>query len=134
MKFDHIGIAVEDIQYYYKNYLKNLFNCSNLSEVFVDYNQKSKIAFATTENGFKIELIEPLNEESPVTSILQKKRGGLYHICFVANDFEKDINKCLSQKFLVLAPALPAIAFNNRKVIFLLSPFNEVIELIEEEK
>ncbi len=132
MEFDHIGLAVNNIENYFSTILKPVFGINELSEIFIDPIQKSKVAFASTVNGVRLELIEPLNEESPVYELLQKKRGGLYHLCFVATNFEKDIQNCIRQKFIPLTNPKPAIAFNNRKVIFFSTPSFEVIELIEE--
>jgi hypothetical protein len=55
-------------------------------------------------------------------------------MCFVANNFDEDVKKCLSHKFIALSKPQPAIAFNNRRVIFLSSPTFEIIELVEEIK
>lgn len=134
MDFDHVGIAVQNIEKYFNTMLNSVLGVPELSEIFVDPIQNCRIAFATTSNGVRLELIEPLNEESPVNQILQKKKGGLYHLCFVANNFDEDLKHCLANKFIALSKAQPAIAFNNRRVIFLSSPSFEIIELVEEIK
>lgn len=134
MEFDHVGIAVKNIQQYFDSMLSPILGVHDLSEIIIDPIQNCKIAFATTSNGVRLELIEPLNEDSPIHQILQKKKGGLYHMCFVANNFDEDVKKCLSNKFIALSKPQPAIAFNNRRVIFLSSPTFEIIELVEEIK
>ncbi len=134
MEFDHVGIAVKNIEDYFSSMLSPILGIPELSEIIIDPIQNCKIAFATSSNGVRLELIEPLNEESPVNQILQKKKGGLYHMCFVANNFDEDIKRCLSNKFIALSKPQPAIAFNNRRVIFLSSPTFEIIEIVEEEK
>ena len=131
MEFDHVGIAVENIENYFNSMLHPILGISNLSEIIVDPIQNCKIAFATTSNGVRLELIEPLTIESPVNQILQKKKGGLYHMCFISTNFDEDVKKCLSNKFIALSKPVPAIAFNNRRVIFLSSPTFEIIELVE---
>ena len=42
--------------------------------------QRQKTAFFPIE-GTQIELIHPLNTESPVQKFLDKRGGGLHHIC-----------------------------------------------------
>src|SRR5690242_4792501 len=118
MNFEHIGIAVKSIEAYFNTILQPVLGVAMLSEIVIDPIQQSKVAFATTSNGMRLELIEPLNEQSPVNQILQKKKGGLYHMCFVADNFEEDIKKCLANKFIAMTQPQPAVAFNNRKVIF----------------
>jgi methylmalonyl-CoA/ethylmalonyl-CoA epimerase len=134
MEFDHVGIAVTDIEKYYSTMLQPVLGMPELSEIFIDPIQNCKIAFATSSNGVRLELIEPLNDNSPIHQILQKKKGGLYHMCFVANNFDEDLKRCLANKFIALSKPQPAIAFNNRRVIFLSSPTFEIIELVEEVK
>lgn len=134
MDFDHVGIAVQNIEKYFETMLNSVLGVPELSEIIIDPIQNCRIAFATTSNGVRLELIEPLNEESPVNQILHKKKGGLYHMCFVANNFDEDLKHCLANKFIALSEAQPAIAFNNRRIIFLSSPSFEIIELVEEIK
>lgn len=134
MDFDHVGIAVQNIEKYFETMLNSVLGVPELSEIFVDPIQNCRIAFATTSNGVRLELIEPLNEESPVNQILQKKKGGLYHMCFVTNNFDEDVKHCLANKFIPFSKAQPAVAFNNRRIIFLSSPSFEIIELVEEIK
>jgi len=132
MDFDHLGIAVKNIDEYFSKMLQPILGINILSEIIIDPIQNCKIAFATSSNGVRLELIEPLNEESPVNKILQKKKGGLYHMCFIANNFDEDVKHCLSNKFIALSKPQPAIAFNNRRVIFFSTPTFEIIELVEE--
>lgn len=132
MEFDHVGIAVKNIKDYYENILNTVLGIHELSEIIIDPIQNCKIAFATSSNGVRLELIEPLNEESPVNQILKNKKGGLYHMCFVANNFDEDLKHCLANKFIALTKPQPAIAFNNRRVVFLSTPSFEIIELVEE--
>ena len=132
MDFDHLGIAVKNIEEYFSKMLQPILGINSLSEIVIDPIQKCKIAFATSSNGVRLELIEPLNEESPVNQILQKKKGGLYHMCFVANNFDKDVKHCLANKFIALSKPQPAIVFDNRRVNFFSTPKFEIIELVEE--
>ena len=132
MEFDHIGIAVKSIEDYFDKQLNSVLGVPELSEIIIDPIQNCRIAFATTSNGVRLELIEPLNEESPVNQILQKKKGGLYHICFKTENFDQDLKHCLVNKYIALGKPQPAIAFNNRRIVFLSSPTFEIIELVEE--
>ena len=88
MKFDHVAIACSSINQYFAEFLQPLLKINNLTEIYTDHNQGVKVAFINLEGGTKLELVEPLSEESPITNILKKKRGGLYHICFVADPDE----------------------------------------------
>ena len=133
MKFDHVGLVVADIDGYCRSFLTPALGVPPVSTIFTDPLQRSKVAFAVTDNGVRIELIEPLGEDSPVAEILKRKRGGLHHLCFAAEKFEEDMARLIRHGCLIISPPKPAVAFNNRRVVFFFTPTFEVIELVEEE-
>ncbi len=134
MKLDHLGLVVEDIQRYFNEFLMPVLGIKELSDICTDHNQQSKVAFVKTENECRIELIEPLNETSPVSQVLKRKKGSLHHICFIAEDFEQDIKRLQDNNCLMISPPRPAVAFGNRRVVFFFTPTYEVIEVVEEMK
>lgn len=134
MKLDHLGLVVEDIQKYFNEFLMPVLGIKELSEIYTDYNQLSKVAFVKTDNECRLELIEPLNETSPVSEVLKRKKGSLHHMCFIAEDFEQDIKRLQENKCLMISPPKPAVAFNNQRVVFFFTPTYEVIEIVEETK
>lgn len=134
MKFDHVGVVVSNIDQYFHNFLRPVCKVNCLGETFIDYNQQSKVAFAVTDNQVRIELIEPLNGLGPVAEIVKQKRGGLHHICFLADEFEKDMKNFQENGCLMISPPKSAVAFDNRRVVFFFTPSLEVIELVEEVK
>jgi len=80
---EHIGIAVrriDDHLPYYENVLG--LKCYNVEEVI---DQKVKTAFFKAGQT-KIELLEPLSEESPVAKFIENKGEGIHHIAFAVPD------------------------------------------------
>jgi methylmalonyl-CoA/ethylmalonyl-CoA epimerase len=132
MKFDHIGLVVADIGEYFAKFLAPVFAVPEITEIYTDNLQRSKVAFAVTENGVRIELIEPLGPDSPVAEILKRKRGGLHHLCFEAVSLDEDIARLKRHGCMMISPPKPAVAFNNRRVVFFFTPTYEVVELVEE--
>lgn len=125
MDFDHVGIAVKHIVSYRSEILHPM-GVIEMSTIYEDFD--SKIAFCTTSNGVRLELIEPMNENSPVWNVVKKNEGGLSHICFKSVDFDKDIQ--LSCLRMIREPK-EAKAFNWKRVAFFLTLSNEVIEIVE---
>ena len=115
-EFDHIGIAVSSIDQSFKK--------------IPDPIQKVCVAF-TNIHGFKVELVEPFGEDSPVTELL-KKSIKTYHICFRVKDVHKAIEKAKDSGFYCIAKPVPAKAFEGRKVAWLFSGTYGLIELLEE--
>lgn len=112
---DHIGIAVKDIKTsseFYKGRL-NL----DVSEPIDVPSQKVRIAFLEIGNT-RLELIQPLGEDSPVEKFIQKKGEGLHHICFWVDDIEKALAE-LRDKKVRLVHQEPRVGAAGKRIAFL---------------
>ena len=54
-----------------------------------------------------------------------------YHICYEVENLENAISELQQNKFVLAKKEQPAIAFNNRKVVFLFHKEVGLIELLE---
>jgi methylmalonyl-CoA/ethylmalonyl-CoA epimerase len=133
LELDHIGYAVADIGEYLGGFFGPLFKPRSISPVIEDPLQRVRVAFVTLEGGGRIELIEPIDDSSPVSSILKAGRGGLYHLCFTADALDETIEQFRQRGCMVVSGPVPAIAFGGRKVVFLYTPQRDVIEVVEAE-
>ncbi|WP_062356050.1 methylmalonyl-CoA epimerase [Bacillus kwashiorkori] len=87
-QIDHIGIAVESIAKtlpFYTDVLKFTYLKTEIVE-----SEKVKVAFIDCGNC-KIELLEPLSNESPIAKFLAKKGEGIHHIAIKTADILGDI-------------------------------------------
>jgi methylmalonyl-CoA epimerase len=112
---DHIGIAIKDIKKgseFYEDYL-NL----KVSEPIDVTSQKVRIAFMEI-GGTKLELIEPLGEESPVAKFIQKKGEGIHHICFLVDNIDEALSE-LKDKKVKLVDKRPRVGATGKKIAFL---------------
>ena len=125
MKFHHIGIATEDINKTIK-YIKELMSVINISDIIYDELQDASLCMITLEDNTKIELIS-----GKVVENVLKKRQFLYHTCYSVSNIEETINKLISMGALQVNDIKPAILFNNKKVVFLMTELG-LIELVEE--
>jgi methylmalonyl-CoA/ethylmalonyl-CoA epimerase len=78
-KVDHIGIAVhsiEDVLPFYTDILK--LQLVGFEEV---HSQQVKVAFLSAGET-KIELLEPISDQSAVANFLSKRGEGIHHIAF----------------------------------------------------
>ena len=131
LKLAHIGYAVADIEKYLADFFIPLFRPTSVSPVVEDPRQRVRIAFATLTGGGQIELVQPLDAASPVSKILGAKRGGLYHLCYWVDDIESQIERFREKRCLPISAPTPATAFQGRRVVFLMTPQHDVIELVE---
>ena len=90
MKLHHIGIVVESIQKSLGELTKYLDFESTTMPSLVG-SQKVNICFLKTNNVF-LELIEPAEENSPISNFI-KKGGGFHHLCFEVVDIHLELEK-----------------------------------------
>ena len=90
MKLHHIGIVVESIQKSLGELTKYLDFESTTVPSLVG-SQKVNICFLKTNNVF-LELIEPAEENSPISNFI-KKGGGFHHLCFEVDDIHLELEK-----------------------------------------
>ena len=90
MKLHHIGIVVENIQKSLGDLTKYLDFESTTVPSLVG-SQKVNICFLKTNNVF-LELIEPAEENSPISNFI-KKGGGFHHLCFEVDDIHLELKK-----------------------------------------
>jgi methylmalonyl-CoA/ethylmalonyl-CoA epimerase len=128
-KIDHIAIAVKDIEKEIDRYV-NILGLPLIHREVVE-EQKVKVAvFAAGE--VNIELLEPLDTDSPIASFLQKRGGGLHHIALEVEDLNTQIRR-LREKGVTLLNQTPQRGADNSLIAFLHpNHFSKVLlELVE---
>ncbi len=131
LQLEHIGYAVQKIEEYLVNFFVPLFRPEAISPIVEDATQRVRVAFVTLPGGGRIELIEPLDEVSPVSNLLRSKRGGLYHLCYVVERLDQAIERFREKGCLLICGPTPAQAFDGRRIAFFCTPQNDIVELVE---
>ena len=72
---NHVGIAVPDIEAATDTY-RTLYGATDITEPFDMPAQGVKVCFVNLPNS-QIELIEPLDENSPIHNFIQHRRNNL---------------------------------------------------------
>lgn len=125
---NHIGYAVKDIQQTAKLYVDAGWE---LSEVFEEKVQNTKIAFLKKKGFTTIELVAPLDEsKSPVDNILQNNGVAPYHICYDVDDIEKSVEDLYEEGFKPLFMPTPSIAMDNHNICYLYHMEIGLIEIV----
>jgi methylmalonyl-CoA/ethylmalonyl-CoA epimerase len=131
MRFHHIGYAVKDIRSYLDDFLIPMFSPVSVSDPVSDPVQQVTVCFAEMQGGTTIELIEPLGNNSALNSFIGTSRGGLYHLCYEADDLDIELERLRSKRCVPLGKPVPATAFDGCRIVFLLTPQRDLIELVE---
>jgi methylmalonyl-CoA/ethylmalonyl-CoA epimerase len=125
--FHHIGYAVNDISITAEYYIKAGWN---VSEIQVDKIQNARIAFLSKVNFPLMELVAPIDGNSPVVKTLDKMGVAPYHMCYEVEDIEQAITDMKKQRFIPLFRPVQAIALDNRKICYLYNPYIGLVELL----
>ncbi|PCJ46854.1 MAG: methylmalonyl-CoA epimerase [Moraxellaceae bacterium] len=112
---DHVAIAVPDLEKSIKRFAEDFGLDFKGSETVED--AKTQTAFFPI-SGTQIELVHPLNGEGPVQKYLDKKGGGLHHICFKSDDVAADMERLTEKGYIFLSDA-PKPGAHNTLVAFI---------------
>ena len=130
---NHVGVAVPDIEEAMETY-RTLYGATDITTPFDMPAQGVKVCFVNLPNS-QIELIEPLNEESPIWNFIQKNpKGGQHHVCFEVEEIHAAVAAMKERGATVLGE--PRIGAHGTPIVFI-HPKNSngvLIELMETPK
>ncbi|NQV18396.1 MAG: VOC family protein [Armatimonadetes bacterium] len=114
--FHHFGLALKDFSKAIEFYKKLGYDHT---EPIIDSLQNVELVLCTSEKHPTVELVKPINNNSPITNYLSKNNEMIYHVCYEVEDIARDIKILFSnyRAFCVSKPK-PAILFDNRLVSF----------------
>ena len=132
-RLNHVAIAVPDIMIASNMWHKALG--ANVSEPQTLPEHGVKVVFIDSPNT-KVELLEPLNENSPISKFLEKNpNGGMHHICYEVSDLKSASLKLKAIGASILGDGNPKIGAHGNPVIFLKpSDFSGTLIELEEIK
>jgi methylmalonyl-CoA/ethylmalonyl-CoA epimerase len=116
-RLNHVAIAVRDIAKAAKVYRDTLG--AEVSAVVPQREHGVSTVFVALPNT-KIELLEPLGEDSPIAKFLEKNPdGGIHHLCYEVADVRAARDRLIAQGARVLGDGEPKIGAHGRPVLFL---------------
>ena len=116
-KLNHIAIATPNLDKAIRSY-KDILGVK-ISDPLDQIEHGVKVVFIEIPNT-KIELLEPLGENSPIENFLEKnKKGGIHHICFEVEDIDSAILHLKKEGATVLGDGKAKIGAHGKPVIFL---------------
>ena len=128
LAFHHIGIACRDIAKSQTFYLAMGYEPSPVVD---DPLQHVRVCFLDKKDAPRLELLEPLDDQSPVARTLVTAGVTPYHLCYEVHDIEAAITALRGQRFLLVNGPVPACAMGDRRVAFLFQKNTGLVELVE---
>lgn len=133
MKLHHVGIVVKNIQKSLGELTQYLDFESTTVPSLVG-SQKVNICFLKTNNVF-LELIEPAEENTPISNFI-KKGGGFHHLCFEVDDIHLELEKMKKNGARIIVDVVNG--FEERLTAFVMLDMKNtncnLIELAEKKK
>lgn len=131
-KVEHIGIAVKDLSNANALFEK-LFNQSHFKVEEV----KSEGVFTSffKVGDTKIELLQAIQEDSPIAKFIEKRGEGIHHIAFEVDDIQSEMERLQAEGFELIHTEAKDGA-DNKKICFLhpKSTNGVLIELCQEKR
>lgn len=83
------------------------------------------------KDGYRVELVSPVSEDSVVSGLMKKYKNCPYHICYETSDFDADYAALTANGFIAIDSLTPAPAMGGREVVFLNSAVIGIVELLK---
>ena len=116
-KLNHLAIAVPNINSASDMWEKALGAKISAPQTLTEHGVR--VVFVEAPNT-KIELLEPLNENSPISRFLEKNpNGGMHHICYEVNNLKLASQKLEAVGAKILGDGQPKIGAHGKPVVFL---------------
>jgi methylmalonyl-CoA/ethylmalonyl-CoA epimerase len=115
MNLNHIGIAVKSIEERLKIWRDVLgFRVETMEDV-----PDQKVRVAMLDAGtVTIELLEPMDSESPIYRFIEKRGEGLHHLSFSVENVEKSMEE-LKRKNFRMIDEVPRKGAHGSKIAFI---------------
>jgi methylmalonyl-CoA/ethylmalonyl-CoA epimerase len=112
---DHIAIAVPDLAKSIKRFADDFgLTLSGQEDVI---SEKTSTAFFPLSST-SIELVNPLDGAGPIAKYLDKRGGGIHHLCFRSDNLDEDVARLRSKGYQFLSDT-PKVGAHNCRVIFI---------------
>jgi len=112
---DHISVATDDIGKH-RDIFKKIFGIDGQP---AGENRSNKVSISFLDFGYiDIELIEPLDSESPISKFLQKRGPGIHHICVLIENLDQALKE-LQEKNIGMIDAQSRIGAEGSRIAFI---------------
>lgn len=99
MKINHLGVATKEID----EALKFWSDALGLENIHTETVEDQKVRVAMLPIGeSRIELLEPISDDSPISKFLEKRGGGIHHIAVEVDDIEAALTKLKAQNMRLI--------------------------------
>ena len=111
---DHIAVAVPDLSEAIRRFTEDLgLELAGTEDVPSAQTRTAFLPLPAT----RIELVHPLEGHGPIQTFLDKRGGGLHHLCFRTNDLDGDVARLRAKGYRFTTEG-PTPGAHGTRVIF----------------
>jgi methylmalonyl-CoA/ethylmalonyl-CoA epimerase len=111
---DHIAVAVPDLTEAIRRFTEDLgLELAGTEDVPSAQTRTAFVPLPAT----RIELVHPLDGKGPIQTFLEKRGGGLHHLCFRTNDLDGDVARLRAKGYRFTTDG-PTPGAHGTRVIF----------------
>jgi methylmalonyl-CoA/ethylmalonyl-CoA epimerase len=116
-RLNHVALAVRDLKQAAAAYRSALGAAVSEPQALPEHGVT--VVFVTLPNT-KIELLEPLGENSPISKYLERNPdGGMHHVCYEVDDIRAARDRLKQEGARVLGDGEPKVGAHGKPVLFL---------------
>jgi methylmalonyl-CoA/ethylmalonyl-CoA epimerase len=116
-RLNHVAVAVKDLEAASRTYRETLG--AEVTAPVAQPEHGVTVVFVNLPNT-KIEFLEPLGADSPITGFLTKNpEGGIHHLCYEVDDILAARDRLVREGARVLGTGEPKIGAHGKPVLFL---------------
>ena len=130
MKIDHLAIAVADLEAALTFYRDALG--LEVERIEALANEGVKVAFLPLASGARIELVQPMQEDTGLVRWMNKHGPGMHHVCLAVPDIEAALSRLAAHGCELINPQ-PVTRKDGTRYAFIhpRSAFGVLVELYE---
>lgn len=128
MKIHHVGYLAKNIEKTRKKFLELGYSVEHP----VKYDEIRQINIEFLVNGdYRVELIQPMSEQSPMYPLLKRFKNTPYHFCYEVEDLGASVDELSNKGYTVIQEPAIAPCIEGKQVVFLNNISMGIIELVE---
>ena len=128
MKIHHIGYLAKNMDKAIASF--EALGYERETDVVYDSLREVDIIFLTND-GYRVELVSPKSDRSPVYATLKKLGNAPYHICYCCDDIKAEMERLRDEGYTPAGEIEPAVAIGGADVCFMYRRPVGLIELVE---
>ena len=128
-RFDHLGIVTKSLQRGRKALAA--LGVEAWTEAVTDPVNGVHIQFGRDRAGVVFELLEPIDEDSPVYPALTSGKAILNHVAYIVPELEPAGETLRRGGYAPAGEPKPAIAYGGARIQFFVTPVRFIVELVE---